>query len=59
MLTRLAKREKIDAVLQIEEGIVSMLASIGGLSQAWKGLQSIQRERTKNERLLILLSCST
>lgn len=51
MLTRLQKREKIDAVLkQIEEGIVSMLASIGGPSQVWKGLQSIQREKAYKER---------
>ncbi|EKD67921.1 MAG: hypothetical protein ACD_48C00152G0007 [uncultured bacterium] len=50
MLTRLQKREKIDAILkQIEEGIVSTLASIGGPTHVWKGLQSIQRKKTYKE----------
>lgn len=51
MLTRLQKREKIDAIFkQIEEGIVSTLASVGGPTQVWKNIQSIQRSRAYKER---------
>ena len=51
MLTRLQKREKIDAILkQIEEGIVSTLASFGGPTRVWKNIQNEQRRRTYTER---------
>lgn len=51
MLTRLQKREKIDAILkQIEEGIVSTLASFGGPTQVWRNIQNEQKKRAYKER---------
>ena len=51
MLTRLQKREKIDVILkQIEEGIVSMLASFGGPSRVWKNLRNEQRKHAYEKR---------
>ncbi|MCX6794071.1 MAG: Trp family transcriptional regulator [Candidatus Gottesmanbacteria bacterium] len=45
MLTRLQKREKFDTTLkQIEEGIISMLASMGGPSTLWKNIRNEQRK---------------
>ena len=46
VLNRLQKRERIESLFkQIEEGIVSMLDSIGGPSKVWKNIQSEQRRR--------------
>ncbi|HUD18832.1 MAG TPA: Trp family transcriptional regulator [Patescibacteria group bacterium] len=43
VLTRLRKRKQFESVLtQIENGIVSMLASIGGPSRLWKTVQNTQ-----------------
>ena len=51
MLTRLQKREQVEATLkQIEEGIISMLASFGGKSQLWKHLRNANRKRAYEER---------
>jgi Trp operon repressor len=50
MLTRLQKREQFDATLkQIEEGVISMLASFGGPSRIWKKLHNEQRKRAFEE----------
>jgi len=51
VLKRLQKQEKIEKILkQIEEGIVSMLASIGGPTQVWKHIQNEQRRQTYRNR---------
>ncbi len=51
VINRLQKREEFETVLkQIEEGIVSMLASIGGPSRAWKNIQHEQRKHNYEER---------
>jgi len=51
LLTRLQKRERVDATLkQIEEGIISMLASFGGKSHLWRNLRNEQRKRAYEER---------
>ncbi len=51
MLTRLQKREQFDTTLkQIEEGIVSTLASFGGPTRVWKNIQNEQRKRAYKER---------
>lgn len=51
MLTRLQKREQFDTTLkQIEEGIVSMLASMGGPSRLWKNIRNEQRKHAYEER---------
>jgi len=51
MLTRLQKREKIDMIFrQIEEGIVSTLASVGGPTHIWKSIQTEQRRKNYQER---------
>jgi len=51
MLMRLQKREQFDTTLkQIEEGIVSMLASFGGPTRVWKNIQKEQRIRAYKER---------
>lgn len=52
VLGRLQKREQFETVLQkTEEGIVSMLASIGGPSRAWKNIRNEQRKHnTEGEK---------
>ena len=51
MLARLQKREEIEKILkQIEEGVVSTLASFGGPTHVWKNLQSIQKNNAYRER---------
>ncbi len=51
MLTRLQKREEVEKIFkQIEEGVVSTLASFGGPTRVWRNLQTIQRNKTHKER---------
>jgi Trp operon repressor len=51
MLTRLQKRERFDTTLkQIEEGIISMLASMGGPSPLWRNIRNEQRKRAYEEQ---------
>ena len=51
MLSRLQKREQFDTTLKkIEEGIISMLASMGGPSHLWKYIRNEQRKHAYEER---------
>ena len=51
ILSRLQKREQFDTTLKkIEEGIVAMLASVGGPSPIWKNIHNEQRRRAYEER---------
>lgn len=52
VLNRLQKREQFNETLQkIEEGITSMLATVGGPSRVWKDIQYNQRKaRYKNRK---------
>lgn len=51
VLDRLRKREQFETVLkEIEEGVVSMLASIRGPSRLWQHLEREQRRRNYETR---------
>ncbi len=51
VLARIQKSEQLEEVLKkIEEGIVSMLASIGGPSRVWKHLEGKQRRQNYENR---------
>lgn len=47
LLSRLQKREEFETTLkQIEEGIVSVLASVNGPSHVWKNIRNAQRKQS-------------
>lgn len=51
ILNRLRKREQLDEVFKkIEEGIISMLATVGGPSRLWKDLEQKQRRHAYEKR---------